>query len=80
MTVLEFPSGGDDPARVEVMFRAFVDFYDLEPLKDGRYFWFDYSLQQLMSNLVANPVPLVREAIGHLCNALSARIGDELAP
>lgn len=72
------PPDENDPARVETTFRAFVDFYDLEPLKDGRYFWFDYSQQRLFEELAADPVTVVRQDTEAMCHALSDRIAEEL--
>lgn len=73
------PPLGTDPARVESTFRAFVDFFDLEPVKDGRYFWFDFSRQRTMAELVADPVAAIRRDIEDLCRALSVRIREEIA-
>ncbi|MDH3440075.1 MAG: hypothetical protein OEM63_04950 [Gammaproteobacteria bacterium] len=73
------PPIDNDPARVETIFRAFVDFFDLEPMKDGRYFWFDYSKQRLMTELADDPVDAVRKDIADLCEALSVRIEEEIA-
>lgn len=72
------PSIDSEPPRVETTYRAFVDFYDLEPLKDGRYFWFDFTQQHMMADFSADPAASVRQDIEHLCRTLSARIGTEI--
>ncbi len=74
------PSFDSEPPRVETTYRAFVDFYDLEPLKDGRYFWFDFTQQHTMAELAAAPAESVRQDIERLCRALSARIETEIDP
>ena len=73
-----FPPIDSDPPRVETTYRAFVDFYDLEPLKDGRYFWFDFTQQRTMAELVADPIASIQQDIQRLCTALSARISQEI--
>ena len=69
----------DDPARVETVFRAFVDFYDLSPMKDGRYFWFDFQQQRTLAEFVIDPVAAVRQDIDNMCRALTARVVEEFS-
>ena len=39
--------------RIEVTVRSFVDYFDLDPLKDGRYFWSEFKTTRLLDEWLA---------------------------
>ena len=77
--LIYIPSFEDQPARVETLFRAYVDFYDLSPMKDGRYFWFDFTQQRIFAEFARDPAAAIREDSERMCEALTVRIAEEFA-
>jgi len=73
------PPIDSEPAQVETKMRAYVDFYDLEPLKDGAYFWYTHVNRRELSGLTADPVGHARDRILELCAGLAGRIAEEIS-
>lgn len=72
------PPFDGSPAQAETVFRAYVDFYDIDPLIDGAYFWHTYNHARPLSELAENPLAAIREDVASLCESLSSAVRREL--
>jgi len=73
------PPTGNEPASVETTMRAYVDFYDLEPLKDGTYFWYTHLTRRPLAELAGDPARAAADDIRQLCHGLASRIAGEIS-
>jgi hypothetical protein len=65
---------------VEMSVRSFVDYFDLDPLKDGRYFWHEYQTVRTLEEWLAMNDAEFAEELATAARQTGCRVLAELAP
>jgi len=65
---------------IEMTFDLFVDYFDVDPVKDGQYFWLSHSITRPLDDWLAMDAAGFAAEIAAAARAVACRIRHELEP
>ena len=70
----------DYDVSVEMTFEVFVDYFDVDPVKDGRYFWYAHSITRPLDEWLAMDAEGFAAEISAAARSVACRIQHDLEP
>lgn len=65
---------------IEMTFDVFVDFFDVDPVKDGQFFWLAHSITRPLDEWLAMDAEAFAAEVAAAAHAVACRIQQELEP